>query len=127
MKNEPNKRLFFKAKKMSTEVKKGKARLRPFLARLRPLLNEDGKDTVSKPKTAARGLKTAYIAIPEPRYKTVNKKKNNKEQKHMTWFDFFSNRRIKLIKKETAEKKKLIQVQQDLNELLREEKEIESQ
>ena len=42
------------------------------------------------------------------------------------FFDIFRKRRIKLIKQEIKEKEKLIDIQGTLNELLREEKEIES-
>ena len=44
----------------------------------------------------------------------------------MNFLEIFRKRRIKLIKKEIAEKKKLCAVQKDLNELLREQNEIES-
>lgn len=42
------------------------------------------------------------------------------------FLEFFRKRRIRLIKQEIKQKEKLIDVQQNLNELLKEEKEIES-
>lgn len=42
------------------------------------------------------------------------------------FLEFFRKRRIRLIKQEIKQKKKLIDVQKDLNELLEEEKKIES-
>lgn len=42
------------------------------------------------------------------------------------FFNIFRKKRIKLIKQEIKEKQKLADVQSNLNELLREEKEIES-
>jgi len=42
------------------------------------------------------------------------------------FLDLFRKRRIKLIKQEIKQKEKLIDVQQNLNELLKEEKQIES-
>lgn len=42
------------------------------------------------------------------------------------FLEFFRKRRIRLIKQEIKQKKKLIDVQKDLNELLVEEKKIES-
>lgn len=42
------------------------------------------------------------------------------------FLEIFRKRRIKLIKQEIKEKEKLIGIQESLNELLREEKEIES-
>lgn len=44
----------------------------------------------------------------------------------MNLLDFFRSHRIKSIKKEIKTKEKLCQVQESLNELLREEQEIES-
>lgn len=44
----------------------------------------------------------------------------------INFFEFFRKRRIKLIKQEIKQKEKLIGIQESLNELLREEKEIES-
>lgn len=44
----------------------------------------------------------------------------------LDFLEFFRKRRIKLIKQEIKQKEKLIDVQENLNELLREEKEIES-
>lgn len=44
----------------------------------------------------------------------------------MNIFDIFRRRNIRLIKKEIAEKKKLCEVQRELNELLLEQSEIES-
>lgn len=44
----------------------------------------------------------------------------------LDFLEIFRKRRIKLIKQEIQQKKKLIDVQENLNELLREEKEIES-
>lgn len=44
----------------------------------------------------------------------------------MSWLDLFRKRRIKAIKQEIKYKEKLCDVQQTLNELLREEQEIES-
>jgi len=42
------------------------------------------------------------------------------------FLEFFRKRRIRLIKQEIKQKEKLIDVQQNLNDLLKEEKEIES-
>lgn len=44
----------------------------------------------------------------------------------LNFFELFRKRRIKLIKQEITQKKKLIDVQKNLNELLEEEKKIES-
>lgn len=44
----------------------------------------------------------------------------------INFLDFFRKRRIKLTKQEIKEKKKLIGVQKELNDLLKEEKNIES-
>ena len=42
------------------------------------------------------------------------------------FLEFFRKRRIKLIKQEIKEEKKLCKIQENLNELLEEEKKIES-
>ena len=42
------------------------------------------------------------------------------------FLEFFRKRRIRLIKQEIKQKEKLVAVQKDLNELLEEEKKIES-
>lgn len=44
----------------------------------------------------------------------------------LDFLEIFRKRRIKLIKQEIKQKEKLIDIQENLNELLREEKEIES-
>ena len=44
----------------------------------------------------------------------------------LDFLEIFRKRRIKLIKQEIKQKQKLVDIQENLNELLREEKEIES-
>ncbi len=51
---------------------------------------------------------------------------SNGRVKTMNLLDFFRSHRIKSIKKEIKAKEKLCKVQESLNELLREEQEIES-